>query len=153
MSGAGTYFRTTLNEITLDKAKITSDQIPSYYDKTKWVLFYRLSMFEPVEREWLIANSVMDSDPEPGSTEKAIKGQANPAHLRLFGKAWIFQGNPEYFDSRAAVKSLEQISWLANQHATAMGKGDRVYLWESGPSAGVIAVAEILDTVTDGRGR
>lgn len=58
-------------------------------------------------------------------------------------RAWIFQANPNFFDLRGALDSLERITWTARQHATEMAVGDIVYLWESGRDGGLIATAHI----------
>jgi len=57
--------------------------------------------------------------------------------------AWIFQANPEFFDARGAVKQLRELRWLVKQHGEEMQVGDRVYLWESGSDAGIVAIAQI----------
>ncbi len=60
------------------------------------------------------------------------------------GKAWIFQGNPEYFDLIGALAQLREMTWLARQHVDAIHSGDRVFLWQSGDEAGVVALATVL---------
>ena len=63
--------------------------------------------------------------------------------------SWIFQGNPKIYDLTAAVRALKEETWLVQQHRAEIRVGDRVYLWESGPEAGIVAVAEVLDEVSD----
>lgn len=58
-------------------------------------------------------------------------------------RAWIFQSNPTMFDLRGAVRSLPVMTWLVKQHADAIRAGDKVYLWESGPSAGIVGRAVV----------
>jgi hypothetical protein len=60
--------------------------------------------------------------------------------------AWIFQANPEIYDLSGAVKGLHELLWVVRQHGSRIHKDDRVYLWEAGPDAGVVAIA----TVTEG---
>jgi len=60
-------------------------------------------------------------------------------------KAWIFQGNPSKYDLTGAVNSLPFIWWRINQHKNQSFKDDRVYLWESGPNAGIVAVCTALN--------
>lgn len=57
---------------------------------------------------------------------------------------WIFQANPAMFNTRAAVNDLDEMSWLVQQHRENMRAGDKVYLWESGPEAGIVGTAEII---------
>src|SRR5699024_8251747 len=54
--------------------------------------------------------------------------------------AWIFQCNPDIYDIRKAVSERQQISLAVKQHKSKIKAGDRVYIWESGTDAGVVAV-------------
>ena len=65
---------------------------------------------------------------------------------------WIFQANPQLFDVRAATKKLKQLTWLAKQHGAEFQVGHTVYIWESGPSAGIVAEARILQPTSDMEG-
>jgi energy-coupling factor transporter ATP-binding protein EcfA2 len=89
---------------------------------------------------------------------RALPGY-NPQHsIRVLTKevferltkpaAWIFQANPEIYDVRAAIHTLPEIMWLALQHKDEILPGNRVYLWESGPTGGIVGVAEVLDPVS-----
>lgn len=60
-------------------------------------------------------------------------------------RAWIFQASPEFFDIRAALKELPEIGWRIKQHAASIAKGHRVYVWESGKNAGVVAVGALVE--------
>lgn len=60
-------------------------------------------------------------------------------------RTWIFQGNPKIYDVVRAVRSLQEDTWLVRQHRDDIHAGDRVYLWESGQAAGIVAVAQVLD--------
>lgn len=64
-------------------------------------------------------------------------------------RTWIFQANPKIYDVSGAIRSLQEDTWLVQQHRDELRPGDRVYLWESGPDAGIVAVCEILDEVAD----
>ena len=64
-------------------------------------------------------------------------------------RTWIFQANPEFYDLRQAINDLNQDTWLALEHKGDIHTGDRAYLWTSGPEAGIVAVAEILDEVSE----
>lgn len=59
--------------------------------------------------------------------------------------AWIFQSQPTYYDLPGALAELDQLTWSVNQHAGEIAAGDTVYLWEAGASAGVLALARVLE--------
>lgn len=65
-------------------------------------------------------------------------------------RAWIFQANPGLYDVRAAVRKLHEIAWTVSKHKEEITQGDRVYLWESGPHGGIIAVAAVVAPVSPG---
>ena len=58
-------------------------------------------------------------------------------------RTWIFQSNPQYFDLEAAVRAVSKLTWLVKTHAAEIHPGDPVYLWESGPHAGIVARATV----------
>lgn len=62
---------------------------------------------------------------------------------------WIFQANPDLFDLSGALAELGEISWLVRQHSDKIHSGDTVFLWESGASAGVVALARIITDPAD----
>jgi hypothetical protein len=57
---------------------------------------------------------------------------------------WIFQGSPTTFNTTAAIKALPELDWLVKRYRDQVHPGDRVFLWESGPNAGVLAIATVL---------
>jgi hypothetical protein len=59
-------------------------------------------------------------------------------------RVWIFQANPKYYDIDSAVRELPEQTWLVTQFRNEIEVGDSVYLWKSGPDAGIIAVASVL---------
>jgi MrcB-like, N-terminal domain/EVE domain/AAA domain (dynein-related subfamily) len=56
---------------------------------------------------------------------------------------WIFQANPKLFDLFGALKELKEMTWLVNQYESQIHSRDLVYLWESGPEGGIVAVANV----------
>ena len=58
--------------------------------------------------------------------------------------AWIFQGNPKYYDVVSAVEALGTIAWAVNQHTKKIKKGDKAYIWLSGSDGGIIASGKII---------
>jgi hypothetical protein len=59
-------------------------------------------------------------------------------------RSWIFQANPKYYDIDAALANLREMSWSVNQYKQSINKGDAVFLWKSGPEAGIVASATVL---------
>ena len=57
---------------------------------------------------------------------------------------WIFQANPSIFDVAGAAANLEEIVWTVSNRARQVTTGDKVFLWQSGPQAGVVAVATVI---------
>ena len=57
---------------------------------------------------------------------------------------WLFQANPKIFDIRRALNNLPELTWTINQTAGKFQAGQTGYIWESGPTGGVIAHATLL---------
>lgn len=72
---------------------------------------------------------------------------ASPPFTKL--RSWIFQSNPELFDLRRALTALPELTWLVKQHIQDIRVGDRVYLWQSGPEAGIVATASVIGPAED----
>lgn len=60
-------------------------------------------------------------------------------------RTWIFQANPKLYDIDAALTSLREMKWSVNQYKQSIKPGDAVFLWKSGPEAGIVAVATVLE--------
>lgn len=52
---------------------------------------------------------------------------------------WIFQSNPKYYDVIGAIKDLDVITLSVKQYQDEIKKGDRAYIWISGPESGIVA--------------
>lgn len=59
--------------------------------------------------------------------------------------SWLFQARPDVFELRAAVDSLDELTWVVRQSKPQVREGDTVYLWESGDVAALLAVARVVD--------
>lgn len=59
-------------------------------------------------------------------------------------KAWIFQANPRLYDIDAALANLKQMTWSISAYKDEIAPGDEVFLWRSGPEAGIVGVATVL---------
>lgn len=95
-----------------------------------------LSIFSP------LMDAVYDApSTSAGSNEKPSIATRTPPENRT----WVFQGNPTYYDVDAAIHSLNELSWLVNQHADEIKVGDSVYLWRSGPNSGIVALAIVTE--------
>lgn len=57
--------------------------------------------------------------------------------------AWIFQGNPKYYDVAGAITALDTMTWAVNQYPKQIKNGDRAYIWVSGPEGGIIATGMV----------
>ena len=71
--------------------------------------------------------------------------EARPAATPTEQTAWIFQANPEIYDVTGAIKALHELLWVVRQHRSRIQVGDRVYLWQAGPDAGIVAIATIAE--------
>ena len=69
---------------------------------------------------------------------------------RASNETWIFQANPDIYDVRAAVRKLPELTWRTTRYRDRIIPGDRVYLWESGPRGGIVAVGEVLSQLSAG---
>jgi energy-coupling factor transporter ATP-binding protein EcfA2 len=57
---------------------------------------------------------------------------------------WIFQGNPDQFDVDGYIRSRQELLWSVRQHKDHILVGDRVLLWRSGATGGVIADCSVI---------
>ncbi|MDX6602983.1 MAG: 5-methylcytosine-specific restriction enzyme [Solirubrobacterales bacterium] len=79
------------------------------------------------------------------STVPKLRGLGFTVEERSSGRsAFIFQANPKYYDIAGAVRSLAEMNMSVSQSRNQIHAGDRVYIWQSGPDGGVIAVGTIL---------
>jgi hypothetical protein len=91
--------------------------------------------------EW--AESALDTlaqritSDQPGNIESDAQQHRAP-------RSWIFQAVPERFDLAGALAALTELTWRTKQHRREIRAGDTVYLWEAGPSAGIVAIATVL---------
>jgi DNA replication protein DnaC len=56
---------------------------------------------------------------------------------------WIFQANPKLYDIDRALSELSAIEWTVRQHRKQVHRGDKAYVWRSGPAAGIVAEGTI----------
>jgi hypothetical protein len=56
---------------------------------------------------------------------------------------WIFQANPQLYDIYASVMGLPDMTWFVKQHINRIRNNDKVFIWESGKNAGVIATGTV----------
>jgi MoxR-like ATPase len=59
-------------------------------------------------------------------------------------RVWLFQANPKYYDIDSAIRQLASMNWTVSHHVEQIRPGDRVYVWKSGPSGGLVGVGTIL---------
>jgi HJR/Mrr/RecB family endonuclease len=60
---------------------------------------------------------------------------------------WIFQANPKRYDILAAISGGVDRDWSMNQGRKYVSPGDRVFFWESGSRARLVAVGRVTSPV------
>lgn len=63
------------------------------------------------------------------------------------GNYWIFQGSPEIYDIKAALKAEHLKSWKVAAHKDRIKPGDNVIIWQTGKEAGCYALGEVVSEV------
>lgn len=58
--------------------------------------------------------------------------------------SWIFQASPATYDLRGAVRHRPNILWRVPRRSSDVKVGAKVYFWESGPHASLVATARIV---------
>jgi hypothetical protein len=67
---------------------------------------------------------------------------------------WLFQCNPKLFDLAASIESgVAQDDWAMNQRRKDVSPGDRVFLWQTGPDAQLLAIAHVISPVYEKESR
>lgn len=103
--------------------------------------------------DYEMAYSIITQAPDFEKVDEAAGNKAYSSALVLYKlfladrgqpNAWIFQGNPKYYDVVRAVNENTKITWAVNQSPKQIKKGDKVYIWVSGTDGGIIAVGTIL---------
>jgi|GEM_PF-1402430 len=67
-------------------------------------------------------------------------------------KYWLFQAVPSVYDLLTEITARKGDVWHPTCHIDDMKKGDKVVLWQSGPSAGVYGFAELTTGAYGRRG-
>jgi hypothetical protein len=57
---------------------------------------------------------------------------------------WLFQANPQYSRVIDGIRELDQMHWLITRYAREIAIDDGVLLWVAGKSAGIYAIAQVL---------
>jgi hypothetical protein len=78
--------------------------------------------------------------------QEYIDGKHSPQKL---AQHWLFQANPQFYDLKGSLKTLNQTTWLVSAYKTEIRKGAFVYLWESGSNAGILAKGTIITDPTE----
>ena len=57
---------------------------------------------------------------------------------------WVFQCNPKRYDLASELdKGIGTDSWAMNQHRERVSPGDRVFFWQTGPNACLLAIGHV----------
>jgi hypothetical protein len=98
--------------------------------------------FSPAELERLgteIFPAFQDTLNTFGPILRAVYSTPTSSHY------WIFQWNPDQFDVDGYIGGRQEVVWSVRQHKDRILAGDRVLLWRSGASGGVIADCSVID--------
>lgn len=99
------------------------------------------------------ARGIIEAAPNFQEVDAAAGNKAYSSGMVLYRRflkelgepsAWIFQGNPKYYDVIGAVESLNKLTWAVNQYKRQIRHGDKAYIWVSGADGGIIASGTIL---------
>jgi len=111
-------------------------------------LFYYTSIeeFEAAHRAILAAPNFDEVDMAAGNKAYSNGMVIYERFLKELGEpsAWIFQGNPKYYDVVGAVEALDKLTWAVNQYPKQIKNGDKAYIWVSGSDGGIIASGTVL---------
>jgi hypothetical protein len=103
--------------------------------------------------EFEAAHETILAAPDFDEVDAAAGNKAYSNGMVLYGRflkelgepsAWIFQGNPKYYDVVGAVEALDKLTWAVNQYPKQIKSGDRAYIWVSGSDGGIIASGTVL---------
>ena len=103
--------------------------------------------------EFEAAHEIILAAPDFDEVDAAAGNKAYSNGMVLYGRflkelgepsAWIFQGNPKYYDVVGAVEALDKLAWAVNQYPKQIKNGDRAYIWVSGSDGGIIASGTVL---------
>lgn len=97
--------------------------------------------FSPAELETLgtgIFDAFQDTLNTFGPILRAVYSTPASSHH------WVFQGNPDQFDVDGYIRNRQELLWSVRQHKDQILVGDRVLLWRSGATGGVIADCSVI---------
>jgi hypothetical protein len=72
-----------------------------------------------------------------------LEKEANDGYEAGAPRYWVFQANPNYYDINASLQELRDMTWLIKQQTGKIHLGDKIFIWESGKNAGVLAVGSV----------
>lgn len=140
------YSSNTINAYTTALKNSTSKL--SLVDSVYSDLFYYISV-----DDFDIAQGIIEAAPNFPEVDAAAGNKAYSSGIVMYRRflkeigepsAWIFQGNPRFYDVIGAVKSLNKLTWAVNQYQRQIKHGDKAYIWVSGTDGGIIASGTIL---------
>lgn len=140
------YSPNTINAYTTALKNATSKL--SLGDAVYSDLFYYTSLDEfKAAHEIILAADNFDEVNQAAGNKAYSNGMVMyEQFLKELGEpsAWIFQGNPKYYDVVGAVENLDTITWAVNQYPKQIKGGDKAYIWLSGSDGGIIASGTII---------
>ncbi len=93
---------------------IVKNEIPEYYDGSNHLLLAQDILYEVLDRE------------------------------RIGENYWIFQGNPDTYDFKAALEQGGISDWNVTAHKAKIHEGDKGIIWLTGKNAGVYGLLEVV---------
>jgi hypothetical protein len=90
----------------------------------------------------------------PGGTNDFLRGLGFTVDLKLDTaqlpavalaphKSWLFQCNIDKYDLDGALREMKRTTWRVTRYAEDIAVGDRVFLWVTGPTGGLRAIATV----------
>jgi len=123
-----------------------------FVDSTGYDLLHEGKRYPPKAILGLAAKQILGEPLKPSDFSGGIKSKCfrvlEDAGFEIVekapAKAWVFQANPQNYNVVEALKHLTSVRWVVRQHKDEIHAGDRVFLWVSGATAGIVARGTIV---------
>jgi len=123
-------------DVVLDKGILSIRRALEKKYPDQEIDFYR----PPVEKMWRKPEHGADGEPEPGAEDNVKLPSQSEAGRKRY---WLFQANPQFYDLPGALRQLGEQTWRVSGYRSQIHVGDGVFMWESGPEAGILGIATV----------